>query len=183
MLRRYLPHRHRRVDRNVTPDDAIFLAIKPRYALKILSGTKSVELRRSRPRDLREGSLVVLYASSPVKAVLGTAEVARVVTTTPADLWPLVSSVAGVTRDEFDTYFDGAAEATGIFVRTPEPTTDPYGLDEIRRDWPGFSPPQAFRYLRSMGEWAVTLLSKVTTRERFSAPPNPQTVGASDQSR
>lgn len=162
----------------MTPDDAIFLAIKPRYARDILSGAKTVELRRTRPRDLREGSLVVLYASSPVRAVLGTAEVERIVTTAPIELWPLVASQSRINRAEFDHYFVGADEATGIFVRAPAPTPSPYRLDEIRQDWPGFHPPQAFRYLRSMGEWATALLTKLATPEWIAVVPQPERAGA-----
>lgn len=161
----------------MTPDDAIFLALKPRFAREILSGTKTVELRRKRPRDLREGSLVVLYASSPVKAVVGTATVERIVTAPPSALWPTVAAHGGISRAEFDEYFDGAIEGTGIFVHTAASSSAPYPLDEIRADWPGFHPPQAFRYLRSMGEWAVALLTKVATPAWLATASEPSIFG------
>jgi predicted transcriptional regulator len=142
-------------------ENAIFLSVKPRYAQAILSGHKTVELRRTRPQELRPGSLIVLYASSPVKAVLGTAQVQSIVTTSPEALWTMVETGAGVTREEFDLYFQGTGEAVGIFVESPAMAPDPYALRDIQRDWPTFHPPQAFRYLRSMGEWATHLLSRL----------------------
>jgi predicted transcriptional regulator len=152
-------------------ESAIFLSVKPRYARAILAGDKTVELRRTRPQELRRGSLIVLYASSPVQAVLGTAQVDRIVSTSPEALWSMVEMAAGVTREEFDLYFQGAGEAVGIFIDSPAVAPDPYALRDIRRDWPTFHPPQAFRYLRSMGEWATHLLSRLQVRAEDDVPP------------
>lgn len=162
----------------MTPDDAIFLAIKPRYADDILKGTKTVELRRTRPKDLRSGSLVVLYASSPVKAVLGIAEVEKVITATPDELWPLVADQGSISQREFKDYFANATEATGIFVRAATRSSSPYRLEEIRVDWPEFHPPQAFRYLRSMGDWAVALLRKCDAVRWIGLEPETSPIGA-----
>lgn len=141
-------------------DDAIFLSIKPKYAEQILAGTKTVELRRVRPR-IGAGALVVMYASSPTRAVCGAFEVDRVVTRSPAELWPLVEHQAGVTREEFDAYYRGAEHGVAIFVRAAFGADEPYGLDEIRRDVPAFHPPQAFRYLHGLGGHAQALLDRI----------------------
>lgn len=141
-------------------DDAIFLSVKPKYARQILSGEKTVELRRSRPR-VADGSLVVLYVSSPVKAVLGAFFVDRVVAASPDALWPLVEEASGLTREEYDAYYAGATEGIGIFVRSAHTSRTPYALADLRRDLPHFHPPQAFRYLRSLGEFAETLLERI----------------------
>jgi predicted transcriptional regulator len=141
-------------------DDAIFLSVKPKYAERILSGEKTVELRRNRPR-VADGSLVVLYVSSPVKAVLGAFYVDRIVAASPEALWPLVEQESGLTREEYDAYYAGAAQGVGIFVRSAHSIQIPYQLAELRRDLPHFHPPQAFRYLRSLGEFAETLLKRI----------------------
>lgn len=141
-------------------DDAIFLSVKPKYAKQILSGEKTVELRRNRPR-LSNGSLVVLYVSSPVKAVLGAFYVDRVVAASPDALWPLVEAASGLTREEYDAYYAGATQGIGIFVRSAHRIKTPYQLADLRRDSPHFHPPQAFRYLRSLGEFAETLLERI----------------------
>ena len=46
------------------------MSIKPLFAEQILSGQKRYELRR-RAGEISAGSLVVLYASNPVKAIVG----------------------------------------------------------------------------------------------------------------
>ena len=64
--------------------NALLLSIHPEYAEKIFDGTKRVELRRVRPR-LQNGDLVIVYVSSPVKAVCGAFRVDNVVAGTAPD--------------------------------------------------------------------------------------------------
>jgi predicted transcriptional regulator len=141
------------------PDDALFLSVKPRFATEIIEGRKTVELRRTRPRGARHGSRVVVYASSPMRAVIGTFEVDRVVSACPESLWDEVADQAGLSREEYDAYFAGAQEAVAIFVRSTDRAGTPYSLDTIRSLCPSFHPPQAFRYIGSMGAWAATMLN------------------------
>ena len=47
----------------------ILLSIKPKYAELILSGKKSIELRKSAPR--REVEWIYLYVTAPVKKIVG----------------------------------------------------------------------------------------------------------------
>lgn len=55
----------------MSTDHALFVSVKPRFAEKILAGEKSVELRRVRP-SVTPGTLVIFYASSPTREVVGT---------------------------------------------------------------------------------------------------------------
>lgn len=45
-------------------------SIPPRFTDSILDGTKTIELRRTRPR-VAPGDPVLIYACSPVKAIVG----------------------------------------------------------------------------------------------------------------
>lgn len=144
------------------PDDALFFSIKPRFATEIIEGRKTVELRRTRPRGARNGSLVVVYASSPMRAVIGTCEVDRVVIACPETLWDEVADRAGLSREEYDAYFAGADEAVAIFVRSPDRAGTPYSLAAMRRECPSFQPPQAFRYVANMGSWAAAMLGSLS---------------------
>ena len=56
----------------------VLLSIKPKYADKIFNGTKTVELRRICPK-VTEGDLILVYVSSPVKALVGEFEVKKIV--------------------------------------------------------------------------------------------------------
>ena len=125
----------------------LLLSIRPQYAEKIFDGTKTVELRRVRPR-VKEGDTVLVYASSPVKALVGAFVVSRVVEKAPQELWRIVRSRAGIEQEEFEAYYDGARTGFGIFFKEVCEYSAPIELQSIRQRWPDFWPPQGYRYLQ-----------------------------------
>lgn len=125
---------------------AIFLSIRPRFAELILSGAKSVELRRVRPKVI-EGDLVLLYASSPVRELIGVCTVSRVEVAPTPELWKKHGQKSGLQRAEFNSYFEGAAQSVAISVQGARRVIKPRTLDELRERLPGFAPPQSFSYV------------------------------------
>ncbi len=122
------------------------MSIRPNYAAQIFDGTKTVELRRVRPR-LTTGELVLVYASSPVKALLGAFEVSRVIAAPPSRLWNRVRRKAGTTREQFDNYFNGASWGYGIVLGRTWQFEKPVGLERLRQRQSNFRPPQSYHYL------------------------------------
>lgn len=127
------------------PRRALLMSIRPKYAAQIFDGTKTVELRRVRPR-LTAGDLVLVYASSPVKALLGAFEVSRVISAPPSKLWNQVGTKTGTTRQEFDDYFDEADLGYGIVLRRTWRMARPMGLSKLRERH-SIGPPQSYHYL------------------------------------
>jgi predicted transcriptional regulator len=127
------------------PGNAIFLSIRPKYAEKILEGMKTVELRRVRPKHVAKGALALLYVSSPVKSLVGAFRVDRVVEKPLRDLWKMVQSQAGISREEFDAYFEGVSTGVGIFFSELWLLPNPMGLQDLK-EMLDFQPPQGFRY-------------------------------------
>lgn len=123
----------------------LFLSIRPRFAEAIMAGEKTVELRRSR-MQATPGSQVLLYSSSPVKAVVATAVLERVDAHGPEELWSRSGAVSAVTKAEFDEYFAGAERAYGLHLDNIASLPEPISLRELR-DGLGVEPPQSFRYL------------------------------------
>lgn len=124
----------------------ILLSIRPRFAELILSGAKSVELRRVRP-NVSAGDLILLYASSPVRELVGMCTIAHVDVAPPAELWKRHGQKSGLQRDEFDSYFEGAARSVAISVQGAQRVIKPRTLDELRERLPGFVPPQSYSYI------------------------------------
>jgi predicted transcriptional regulator len=118
---------------------SVLMSIRPRFAEAILCGEKSVELRRRRPSFSR-GTNVLVYASSPVRQVIGWFEVGEVISASPRALWSRVKHCAGVSRQEFDDYFAGCEVAYALIV-TDAGRIAPAPL-RIR-------PPQSWQYLRA----------------------------------
>ncbi len=124
---------------------ALLLSVRPRYADLLLDGSKSVELRRVRP-SVKPGALVLIYASSPARALVGSGRVHAIEAGGPAEIWCRHGSRTGVTPDEYDVYFEGATAAVAISLTGVQPLSRPTPLAELRART-GFRPPQSFRYL------------------------------------
>jgi predicted transcriptional regulator len=125
---------------------AIVLSTKPQYADLILNGKKTVELRRVKPKYLDSGSLVLIYASSPVKAMVGAFSVNSVVEKPLDSLWEDVKSESGISYDEFKRYFEGINKGIGIFINECWKLATPITLDFFKKKCQSFTPPQSFRY-------------------------------------
>jgi predicted transcriptional regulator len=134
----------------------LFLSLRPEYADLILCGEKTVELRRRKP-DVQDNDIVILYAASPVKSILGTARVQSVVQGTVTSIWRDFGSETGITQSTYKTYFDNSVEATAIRLRKTKRLSVPLTLDSIRRIIDGFTPPQSYRYLSAQeGQALIT---------------------------
>ena len=123
----------------------LLLSIQPRFTDALVSGQKSVELRRSR-MQAAPGCQVLLYSSSPVKALVATAVLERIDCRDPEDLWSRSGAVTAVTKAEFDAYFAGAERAYGLHLRDIASLRAPVSLRDLREGL-GVEPPQSFRYL------------------------------------
>ena len=146
----------------------LLLSVRPRFAALILAGTKTIELRRVRPR-VDPGDGVLLYVSSPVMALMAYSTVERVFEGSPAKLWEQVRSRAGVTRREYDEYFRGAARGVGIVLGALDRFSRAVPLSELRERWPGFHPPQSFRYLDSQAFEDMAVLTQNVARAPVSS--------------
>ena len=117
------------------------LSVHAEFAQAILRGTKTVELRRQPPK--RHVSHVVLYETAPVSAIVGWAPVERVETRSPSALWTAWGRCAGVSRDQFRTYFAGAQDASAIVLGETRKLDTPVSLSTLGLT----SAPQNFSYL------------------------------------
>lgn len=125
----------------------LLLSIRPEYATKIFNCTKTVELRRVRPRLLNEGDIVVIYVSSPEKAVVGSFKVDNIVEKSIPELWEEVEDIAGISHEEFYDYYKGVLVGVGIFLKDIRRFNKPVELHRLRNKLPNLKPPQSFRYL------------------------------------
>ena len=124
----------------------LLISLKPRFASAILDGSKTVELRRTRPR-IEVPTEALIYASAPSCGIVGTCKVVEVIEGTPSEIWRSHGSEAGVSRAEFVDYFVGSRVAYGLVIAEPAKLPTTLSLDSLRAVRIGFHPPQSFRYL------------------------------------
>ena len=127
-------------------NNAVLMSIRPQYANKIFAGTKTVELRRVKPKTLDGGDLIFVYVSSPVKSLVGAFRVASVVEKPLTPLWRAVRNHAGVTRAEFLSYYEGVDTGIAIFIKDIWLLPEPIHLAQLQKEVKDFYPPQSFRY-------------------------------------
>lgn len=123
---------------------ALLISVKPKYADAILQGIKTVELRRTRP-NLPAGSLVILYSSTPTRAVVGWAHLSGVREGTPIEIWEEYGSAAAIDGPDYDAYFAGTHQAIALELNSVVAAVHPIPLDVIRSI--GIQPPQSWRYV------------------------------------
>lgn len=126
----------------------VLISIRPSFASMIVAGTKTIELRRRFP-ELPMGTIVVLYVTQPVGAAVG---YALLRSTTPAavrTLWRRFGPDTGITRTSFDAYFRGSARGVALELASYCPFKSALHVDQLKQLWPGFAPPQSFRYVSS----------------------------------
>jgi predicted transcriptional regulator len=125
----------------------IIMSIRPEHAVDIMSGRKTVELRRRFPETVPVGSLMLVYASSPEQRLVGAVVIEGVKRMTPAGLWRLFQHRACVDRPLFEDYFSGAREGFGVLLGACVRFEDPIPVSELKERF-RFFPPQSYRYIR-----------------------------------
>ena len=94
----------------------LLLSIKPRYARMILRGSKTVELRRRAPRCSADFWLA-LYATTPVRAVVGIVLARKVDVASPEALWEYAWDASGLDQDEYRRYYMERTAPSGFGSR------------------------------------------------------------------
>lgn len=136
---------------------AILMSLRARHATDILSGTKTVEFRRKRPRVAHQ-TPVWIYAKQPVGAVVGFVTIAEIVTRRPNTIWRRFGRQGAISRREFLEYFDGSDWAHALLLHQPVALPEEITLCALRKMDLGFHPPQFFARVAdglhsSLQEW------------------------------
>jgi predicted transcriptional regulator len=129
----------------MTTNHALLISIRPRFVEAIFAGTKTVELRRVKPRII-EGDLVVVYASGATKGIVGAFEVGGVTTAPPSAIWKKHRGGSGLERTEFNSYFEGVEIGHAIHIGKIWKLPSPILLGTLRDRCAGFRPPQSYHY-------------------------------------
>jgi len=123
----------------------LFISIKPEFANKIVNKEKPIELRKIKPH-VNAGDYVIIYASSPIKAVVGFGIIKRIIESSPKEMWEKYSNMTGIDKSRFDSYYADRQKAIGIEIESIKSVTAIH-LDQLRSVDANFHPPQVYRYV------------------------------------
>lgn len=123
----------------------LFISIKPEFAKKIFNGSKTIELRKSTPK-VNNGDLVIIYSTTPEKAVIGICRIKSIIKTSPKQLWDQYSDKVGIDYNRYKEYYKGSKLAVGLELTSTNKLTNKISLDIIKINFPNFTPPQTYKY-------------------------------------
>ena len=93
----------------------VLLSIKPEFVEKIFAGTKKYEFRKSLVirSDVK---IVVIYASAPIKRVVGEFEIDDILSDDVNTIWERTKMHSGISREFYNTYFKNRKTANAIQI-------------------------------------------------------------------
>lgn len=134
-------------DEPFRPNRDVVLSIRPQYSDKILSGDKTVELRRRFPVSAPRGAVAYIYSTSPVRAMVGLAEIKNVLKLPVYQIWKNYEEHALIEKDDFNKYFEGLDFGYVLVFDDVRSLSRPIPLAELREQF-GFEPPQSYLYAK-----------------------------------
>lgn len=126
----------------------LFISVKPEFADKIISKEKNIELRKLKP-NVKAGDNIIIYASSPYKAVVGYGTIKRIIIESTDEMWSNHSEFLGIDKVRYDEYYKGKEFAIGIEINNIK-RINPISLNKLRMLDSKFHPPQTYRYISSI---------------------------------
>lgn len=121
----------------------VLLSIKPKYVDEILAGKKIFEFRKAifKKNDLGK---VFIYSSSPVKKIVASFEIARIIADSPQKLWDKCQKYGGIPQNDFFEYYKNSDIGYAIEITNLETFSEPFDPYKLKKD---FRPPQSYCYL------------------------------------
>jgi len=138
----------------------VLLSIKPKYADKILCGSKKYEFRKIifKNEGIRE---IVIYSSSPMKKIVGTWAIGSVIEDRPLILGEMFKEESGLCQEEFFSYFQGKEKGYAIEIEAIRRFERPVDPREFNAD---FIAPQSFQYINDVFYSEICDASKIETK-------------------
>ena len=124
----------------------VLMSIKPQYANAIMHGSKKVEFRKQ-IFDVNV-ERVYVYASHPVKKLIGYFDVDHVICENPDKLWDDYNKVGCISKKDFVSYFNNCSYGYAIAVKEVHRFTKDYLIAEIFGE--NFQVPQSYRYINNI---------------------------------
>lgn len=121
----------------------VLLSIKPVHVENIRSGIKTFEFRR-RIFARRDVQTVMIYCTRPVGMLVGEFDIADILEDEPEALWASTSDGSGISKDYFDSYFEGRAKAFALQIGALRIYDEPV---QPSTWFENFTPPQSYMYV------------------------------------
>lgn len=119
----------------------MLLSIKPEYVTKIVSGKKKYEFRKFHCRE--EVDTIVIYATAPVKQVIGEVSIIAIIEDAVDEVWKLTRPDGGITKKAFKEYYKNRQVAVAYQLGKVTTYDEPMVLSDVGLSYV----PQSFAYI------------------------------------
>lgn len=126
----------------------ILISVNERHAVNMLTGKKTVELRRKQ-LNISQGTRVWIYSKLPKGQIQALAVVEDVVGDSPEKIWADFGAQSAISKKEFDGYFENAKIGYAVVLESVSPLAPILSLSSIRNELKYFHPPQFFKKLET----------------------------------
>jgi predicted transcriptional regulator len=123
---------------------SIVLSIKPKFTNLILDGSKTIEMRTKIGKKFVSGASVIIYSSSPVKAIVATAKIHRIQHLTANEVNQNHLKKIHISREFFTQYMENRKNCYLIEFSDINKLKQPISLAELKKL--NFTAPQSFCY-------------------------------------
>lgn len=120
----------------------ILMSINPKYAKKIVDGTKKYEYRTRFARQ--KISSIIIYVTAPMKKIIAEVEVLEILKLQPEDLWDKTKEFSGISKEFYNEYFKGRRVAYAYKLGKVKIYEQQKSLTDFGIEYP----PQSFIYIR-----------------------------------
>ena len=136
----------------------LVLSIKPEFVKTILTGEKRVEIRR-KFRKKWIGHRISLYASAPIRALVGEALIKNVVKGKPENIWRNLNFELGCSKEDFDNYTAGADQVYAIILSEVRPYRENLPISQISHliNKEELKPPQSYLAIENSKPWSKAI--------------------------
>jgi|GEM_PF-3032024 len=144
------------------------ISIKSEFSDQIISGNKTIELRRS-TMGLNKDDVVLVYSSWPDQCLKFWFRINHVELCNVKEMWEAYHTTLGIDQKRYFEYFEGTRLAIGIHLGNVCVLRPSINLEMIRKWIPNFVPPQGILWIENKIEKFRILIKKIQ-------PPLPKDV-------
>lgn len=123
-------------------DNNVILSIKPKYVREIVKNVKKYEYRKQIFK--KNVNKVYIYESTPTKSIIGYFLYKGYIQGTPEEVWMKTCDDSGISKEEFDKYFQGKDCAYAIIIEELYLYSQPINPYMV---FDNFVAPQSYRYV------------------------------------
>lgn len=127
----------------------IIMSINPKYWKEIVNLRKIVEYRKRVWSNTSEPTRVIVYATAPMKRVVGEFTTNNIIQGTPKQVWKHTQDMGAISENEFFEYFKNSKQANAIEIKTLNVYKEPDNIDSLKMIGVN-SAPQSWQYAKSI---------------------------------